>query len=538
VRPVGKYQLLEHIASGGMADVYRAAATGPAGVVKQVALKLIRGGHASSSDFVQMFIEEARLASGLTHANIVQVFEFDQVDGDYYIAMELVHGRSLRQVVDRCRETVVRLGLPRTVHIGAEVAKALAYAHRTAGGPGGRGIVHRDVSPHNVLVSFEGEVKLTDFGIARAMGSIGLTAPGMVKGKAAYMAPEQARGGPIDARADLFSLAVILWELCCGRRLFGFGSEAATIAAVTGSEPISPTSSWNEAVPPALDRLIMAALERDPERRMATAQEMANGLAAVSLGFVTGPGDVDLRALMHLLWPEGAQPPSPLPSSERTLVRPQPADASPSAEAPSVHLTPEDTPPTRTLPARVPEQRRTGRLVAGGLAIVTLVAILAGFAVRHRHRPAVNGTMAPASARAAEPSPEPVAASSVEVHDRPSAKVDPGPGPSSSPVATAPATVRRSRPLGAAQVTKGIPPSTDWGTIEAISDVAAVIYIDGKRAGLSPLTARASTGSHRVRAECGGFASLEETITVRAGDATRWAPHLEPLASGRTAAAP
>jgi len=200
VRIFGKYRLHELLASGGMADVWRAEVTGAAGVVKEVALKLVRGEHAASSEFVRMFIEEARLAARLGHANVVQVFEFDQVDGRYYIAMELVRGHHLGRVVERARELGLRLGLPRAVHLGAEIARALAHAHRAAEGGRPLGIVHRDVSPHNVLVSFEGEVKLADFGIARAMGQAGLTAPGTVKGKVAYMAPEQGRGEALDAR--------------------------------------------------------------------------------------------------------------------------------------------------------------------------------------------------------------------------------------------------------------------------------------------------------------------------------------------------
>src|SRR5512142_755992 len=257
-----------------MADVWRAEVPLAAGVVKEVALKLVRGEHQASGDFVRMFVEEARLACRLSHANVVQVFEFDQVDGQYYLAMELVRGRHLGLVAERAREAGVRMGLPRTVHVIAEAAKALAYVHRV--GEGGRplGLVHRDVSPHNLLLSFEGEVKLADFGIARAMSLAGLTEPGTLKGKIAYMAPEQAAGEPVDARADVFSLGVILWELCAGRRLFARDSEAATLTALLGTEPISPPSAWNEAVPPELDAAVLAAVERSRERRTASAEEL------------------------------------------------------------------------------------------------------------------------------------------------------------------------------------------------------------------------------------------------------------------------
>ncbi len=321
MRRFGKYRLVEPLASGGMADVWRAEVTGAEGVVKEVALKLVRGEHGPGSDFVRMFIQEARLAARLTHANVVQVFEFDQVDGCHYIAMELVRGRHLGQVAERARELGLRLGLARAVHAGAEVAKGLAYAHRLADRGRPLGLVHRDVSPHNVLVSFEGEVKLADFGIARAMSQAGLTAPGTLKGKLAYMAPEQARGAAVDARADVFSLGVVLWELCAGRRLFARDAEAATLAALLDPAPPSPPSAWNEAVPPELDAVILGALEKDAARRTGSAQALATALASVLLRLARSPDDWDLRALMHRLWPDEAAA-APGPSLDATRVRP------------------------------------------------------------------------------------------------------------------------------------------------------------------------------------------------------------------------
>ncbi len=331
MRTFGKYRLVEPLASGGMADVWRAEVTGAEGVVKEVALKLVRGEHGARSDFVRMFVDEARLASRLGHANVVQVFEFDQVEGRYYIAMELVRGRDLGRVVERTRERGIRLGLSRAVQIGVEVARGLSYAHRLAEGGQPLGLVHRDVSPHNVLVSFEGEVKLADFGIARAMHRAGLSEPGTIKGKAAYMAPEQARGEVVDARADVFSLGVVLWELCAGRRLFARDSDVATLDAVRADEPVSPPSAWNEEVPPALDRALLGALERDPARRTASAQELGAALGSVLLAMTRSPEDLDLRVVMHRLFADelaAAQRPG---GPEVTRVRPPPVAAEPVA---------------------------------------------------------------------------------------------------------------------------------------------------------------------------------------------------------------
>ena len=313
MEPFGRYNLLEFIASGGMADVYRAEAPGEAGFVKEVAIKVIRGNFRDQPEFLEMFKQEARLSSKLTHANIVQVFDFGQVDGRYYIAMEFVHGRSLDRVAALCRSLPGELDLTRIVYICSQVAAALAFAHREKEN-GQPSIVHRDISPHNVLITYEGEVKLTDFGIARAMNVAGLTRPGTVKGKPTYMAPEQARGHEVDGRADIFALGVVLWELLCGFNLFRRDSEASSLMAIIGPEPeIEPPSKYNSAVPPDLDRAVLGALERDPEKRTASVQDLANQLQAVLFRIVKAPGDVDLRGLMHKLSPQNAGKPDPTP---------------------------------------------------------------------------------------------------------------------------------------------------------------------------------------------------------------------------------
>ncbi|MGA8893111.1 MAG: serine/threonine-protein kinase, partial [Anaeromyxobacteraceae bacterium] len=365
MRQLGKYLLIEPIASGGMAEVWRAEVAGPAGFVKQVAVKLVRADRGDEDEMVRMFIQEAQMASALHHAGIVHVFGLDLIEGRYAIAMELVHGRSLRAVLDRCREMNVRFGLPRAVHVAHEVARALAYAHRPVAEGGAAGLVHRDVSPHNVLVSFEGEVKLTDFGIARALGAGGLTGPGTLKGKIGYMAPEQARSAPVDARADLFALGVVLWELATGQRLFARDSEVATLRVLVGDERISPPSFWNESVPPDLDLVVMGALERDPERRIASAEEMAERLAQVELALSRTPEERDLRPLMRRLWPgEVAFRPTPAPP------RAPPARQDPGPDAPPV-------PP----PADESTVTWPGRSRLGPLALVALALLVSGMAV-------------------------------------------------------------------------------------------------------------------------------------------------------------
>jgi serine/threonine protein kinase len=534
VRRFGKYLLVEPLASGGMADVWRAEVTGAEGVVKEVALKLVRGEHGARSDFVQMFIQEARLAARLSHANVVQVFEFDQVDGRYYIAMELVRGRHLGRVVERARELGIRLGLARAVHVGAEVAKGLAYAHRLADRGRPLGLVHRDVSPHNALVSFEGEVKLADFGIARAMTEAGLTDPGTLKGKLAYMAPEQARGGVVDARADVFSLGVVLWELCAGRRLFAREFEAATLAAVLDPARPSPPSTWNEEVPPELDGVILSALEKDPERRTGSAQDLAGALASVLLHIARTPDDWDLRALMQRLWPEGGTP-LPGPALEATRVRPGPMEAAaggaPSgaeiARTPGVERTaspppsrgpdPEPTSATRT--SHSPAAGRGGgarrRWVVVAVALALGLAVLgAGRLVGRSPAPSTSPAMAPAAAAAAPMAPSQAATS-------PAVEAPGTPAPSHEEPAPAPDDVAGVAPAPAA-----VPAEARPGVVHVTASPWAIVTIDGRGAGETPVTRSLQPGRHRLRASHPRYGTRETTVEIAAGRRTAWHANL------------
>jgi serine/threonine-protein kinase len=548
VRRLGKYRLIEPLASGGMADVWRAEVTGAEGVVKEVALKLVRGGHAPGGDFVRMFIQEARLASRLSHANVVQVFEFDQVDGCHYIAMELVRGRHLGKVVERARELGVRLGLARAVHAGAEVARGLAYAHRLADRGRPLGLVHRDVSPHNVLVSFEGEVKLADFGIARAMSQAGLTAPGTLKGKLAYMAPEQARGATVDARADVFSLGVVLWELCAGRRLFARDVEAATLAALLDPAPPSPPSAWNEAVPPELDAVILAALEKDAARRTASAQELATALASVLLRLARSPEDFDLRAFMHRLWPDEAAA-APGPTLETTRVRvdadsgsapPEAAPGPGAASAPGAppaepaeaapEPEPEPTAATRTAAPAGGEGtlgRRRAALALAGIAVLAAVAVAGARAVRPR---AGSAGLPPAVAadhgRAAAAPVAPPALGAPGAADQAPTAVAAAAPPSAPP--PAPGAPEPATPAAAARIASSAGALLDArpGTLHVTASPWALITIDGHVAGETPVTRALPPGRHRIRATHPRYGDREATVEIAAARRTTWHANL------------
>jgi serine/threonine protein kinase len=254
---IGRYVVKKRLAEGGMAEVYLAEAIGPEGFAKDVVIKVVRSFLASDQQFIDMFIAEARLSSRLNHANVVQIFDFGKHDDSYFIAMEYVRGASLFDLRKRCRERGVPFPPTLVAEIGAQVARGLQYAHGLSDKGKPLAIVHRDVTPHNVLLSFDGAVKLTDFGIAKA--STSHTAPGILKGKFAYMSPEQARGELVDARTDLFALGIVLWEMLTGGRLFDGDSEMAVLRAVQESL-IAPPDRLNPDIPHELSEIVLKAL--------------------------------------------------------------------------------------------------------------------------------------------------------------------------------------------------------------------------------------------------------------------------------------
>ncbi|RKG75390.1 serine/threonine protein kinase, partial [Corallococcus sp. CA049B] len=315
---VGKYVVRRKLAEGGMAEIFLCTARGPEGFEKEVVIKRVRAFLASDPDFVQMFIAEARLASRLNHANVVQIFDFDKHEDTYYLAMEYVRGCSLWELRKRSKESMTPMPPVLVAHIGAEVARGLHYAHRLRVNGELLNLVHRDVTPHNVLVSYDGAVKLTDFGIAKAGNK--LTNPGVLKGKFAYMSPEQARGESVDVRTDVFALGVVLWELLTGGRLFQGDSEIAVLRAVQESA-IVPPARLNPDVPPDLDAAICRALERDLSKRFQTAGELERALAQCVLNHARSVDDTDVGAFVRPLFPIAASNQALPALPERTALQ-------------------------------------------------------------------------------------------------------------------------------------------------------------------------------------------------------------------------
>jgi serine/threonine protein kinase len=274
----GKHELVRRIGAGGMAEVHLARTYGAEGFVKNLVIKRLLPEFSEDPEIVRMFIQEARLAAHLRHANIVQIFEFDHVEGSYYIAMEWVDGVDLRRLQSTASRRSMSLSTGMAVHIGVETLKGLHFAHRVSVGGSNLGLIHRDISPHNLLVSFAGEVKIGDFGIAKIAQLATQTRVGVIKGKLAYMPPEQVRGEILDQRSDLFALGVVLWELLAGRRAYqSNGHELALVEQVRDGR-ILPLAEVAPRIDPGLASAVDRLLAADRTNRFATAAEALTAL--------------------------------------------------------------------------------------------------------------------------------------------------------------------------------------------------------------------------------------------------------------------
>ncbi len=291
--PFGKYYLLGLIARGGMAEVYRARRR--ESVEHILAVKCMRPQLAREARFVDMFIREGKLAILLKHRSIVETFDVGRAEGRYFIAMEYIGGKDLTQVLRRCQEANQRIPVPHAMHIAAGICRGLGHAHRLEGDDGRPlNIVNRDVSPSNVRLSYGGDVKLLDFGIAQALMKF-TSEIGVLKGKFSYMSPEQIRGMPVDARTDIFSAGIILHEMLTTEKLFRGDTEFALMEKVRKAE-VPPPSKFNRRVPPELDAIVQRALARDVQDRYQTAEAFAEDLQNLLVGY-----RFDARELQELL---------------------------------------------------------------------------------------------------------------------------------------------------------------------------------------------------------------------------------------------
>jgi serine/threonine-protein kinase len=291
---LGRYRVVDEIGVGGMASVHLARADGPGGFQKWVAIKRIHPHLVEDDQFIHMFLDEARIAARISHANVAQVFDLGEGDGTYWIAMEYLHGEPLREVMRCVEEGAPKMPSELAAKIVADSAEGLHAAHDLRGKNGELlGLVHRDVTPHNLFVTYDGNVKVVDFGIAKVAGRLSSTRAGTLKGKLAYMSPEQVRGAEVDRRTDIFALGVVLWELTTGHRLFRMESDLETLEKVQACI-VPPPSTIVPDYPVELESIVMKALAKNPDSRFQTARDLSRALQQHLLrrGLFVGPEDV------------------------------------------------------------------------------------------------------------------------------------------------------------------------------------------------------------------------------------------------------
>jgi serine/threonine-protein kinase len=436
----GKYYLLDRIGAGGMAEVFLAVAIGPEGFQRMLVIKRMLPHLSQDRAFVRMFVDEAKLCGLLSHPNLVQIFEFGSIEGSFFIAMEHVQGETLSAVRAKLAETGRLAPVAATLEMMRQVCLGLHYAHSLQSATGQPlGIIHRDISPSNLMLSFHGGVKILDFGIARVAEGLREThtQAGTMKGKVSYMSPEQIRMEQVDSRSDVFAVGIVLHEFLCGKRLFKATNEYNGARMVLESVVPRP-STVNPDVTPEVDKIVMRALERDREARYLTAGEMAEDLEKVLFEMRASPHEP--RKLLISLFPQGpsrtgevrlpVMTPSPVliesgssmgsggglqgtSSGSSAVPSPIAVSASLSASNPTKPLTPggieeiemADLAPSTRSGARRRAGRRRWSLLGGLVGVVVAVIVLAHppWAVK----PSEETTVTPATAHpSAQPGPE------------------------------------------------------------------------------------------------------------------------------------
>ena len=303
----GKYVLFRKIATGGMAELYLATNTELKHVERLIAIKRLLPHLADEETFVQSFIDEARLAAALRHQNIVQIYDCGTTEGSYYIEMEYLLGKDLTQVLNKAKLNAQPLSLAYALFIVAQICLGLDYAHKRKDAQGKPlNIIHRDVSPQNIVITYEGNVKMVDFGIAKAATQSTKTQVGMIKGKLAYMSPEQAEGQAIDHRSDIFSLGIILYELVTARRMFPDEDTLKLLTLVRRAE-FEPPEQVNKDLPPPLYAILHKSLAKEPEQRYQFADEMLTDLEECMHHLPTWPTSRGLSQYMHQLFAEESE---------------------------------------------------------------------------------------------------------------------------------------------------------------------------------------------------------------------------------------
>jgi len=488
---IGRYELCFELASGGMASVYLARIDGASGFEKLIALKRIHRHLAKEKGYVDMFLDEAKIASRITHPNVCSVFDFGEADGEYYLAMEYLVGEPLSRLCGSVARDPAQRRHPvlplRMARIIADACEGLHAAHELKDANGELlHVVHRDVSPRNLFVTYDGAVQVVDFGIASARQRLHHTSVGQVKGTFAYMAPEQLTADPIDRRVDVWALGVSLWEMLSVRRLFRRDTTANTIHSVLYDEVVPP-SDYRAQVPKALDEIVMKALARDPNERWQTAREMGRALRQFlgTQSEVIGPAE--LSEWMTEIFPQGEARKSQLMEVARMGRAAVPA-------LPQINDTEVTRSATGLIADRAPPSKpfvsRPLRIALAALGVLTASAMIAWGISGAEEDPIAQGPEAPSEV--AEPTlADPVIAVALApVADPATATVE---------VPTEEATVKASKPRSNRRVRTRQRAKAELGTINLVTRGGwAEIYSGEKSLGSTPRRLKLPAGRHRL----------------------------------------
>ncbi len=498
----GKYRLDARLGGGGMAEVFIGSTVGAEGFSRKVAIKRVLPGYSDNAGFASMFVAEAQISSQLVHPNIVSVLDFDRdAENRLFLVMELVEGKDL----DGLMATGI-LPFPVVIAVISEVLRGLGYAHDLPVGTDMRGIIHRDVSPHNVLLSWEGAVKVSDFGIAKARAASEATASVFIKGKPAYMSPEQANGQALDGRSDLFAVGVMLWELLVGRRLFTGEDTRATLAAVLFGQIPRPRSVRAD-VPKDLDRITMKLLERDLAQRYATAEEANADL--LQCGEAPKAGRDVIKAALAERFPTEV----PVRHSHLRTRGP----TAPTIVGPQQSIAGAMAAPTATM--LPPRRSRTGLAIA--LAVVGMVGLGAlTFALVSRKHAATAASDAAIDTR--RDSPHPIDGTP----DVPPNVAPPDATPDATPDAAPPDAAPPDAPLAVPDAAKPRPIEKRTGHLHVEGFPVLTVYVDGHQVGYSAYDGDFPIGKHTVRlsnTEKETFYEKTVVITIVEGKTTKLA---------------
>ncbi len=554
-RRFGRYTLLRRLASGGMAELYLALHRSLAGFERLVVIKRILPELGRDQAFITMLLQEARIAATFSHPNIVTTFDVDQAEDEYFIAMEHIHGEDLRSIVRAMRPKGVKdFPLEHALAIGVGAAAGLAYAHEQKdlhGVP--LAVVHRDISPQNILVTFTGDVKVVDFGIAKARlshheesvapgdsrfnsgvittGVLPDTGTGKVKGKLPYMSPEQARGEALDARSDIFSLGIILFELCTGRRLFRGANDPETLQLILDGKYPDP-SAVNPRISPRLGAVITKALAFDRNDRYATARELQSDLVNAVHAEHIALSSVAFGEWMQMLFAERLASAQTALAEGKQLADVLAAEGGRDTDGSSPRSNPSgstERPVAVPRPFTPPPETSRLTVVLVAVIVVLLLAVVAAVAMRRPTTPPLRAT-APVSAPAvvAPPAPAPAAVPAVAApvavaedvpaaaDDEPTARAHVGrahggrhvPVAAAAPTPAAPATAAADETPG--RLTVGA--SGTWCTV-TVDDIGR---------GQTPVVGLSlPPGTHRIRCINPERGTQERTVTLSPGQDLR-----------------